>query len=182
MIRPAHSVVVMLLLAVGTGADVSTVRPFDVASISAPGVGGVWVHPHDQHATIGPDGVLVLEVNAHGGGGTNVSEVQFTTDWHGWHVLCTDPASSGGNSSYSCTWNMKDAGVPPMQEVAVSFDVYAGDGSKSLAPNGIHYVQWGLHASLARGEAAVVTDACQERRQKLPMLAYRMLAPLQCQV
>lgn len=143
MIRSVHSVVVMLLLTVVTGADVSTVHPFNVAAISAPGMGGVWAHPHDQHATIGPDGVLVLEVNAHGDGGANVSQVQFTTDWRGWHVLCTDPASPGGNSSYSCTWNMKDAGVPPMQEVAVSFDVYGNDGSKSLAPNGIHYVQWG---------------------------------------
>jgi len=143
MIRSAHSVVVMLLLVAGSGADVSTVHTFDVAS-SAPAVGGVWVHPHDQHTTIGEDGVLVLEADAHGGGIADVSQVQFTTDWGGWHVLCAEPALPDGNSRYSCTWNMKQSGVPIGQEVAVSFDVYGNDGSKNLAPNGIHYVRWGF--------------------------------------
>jgi hypothetical protein len=111
----------------------------------APTVGGVWVHPHGQHATIGPEGLLVLEVDAYGGGGgVGVSRVQFTTDWDGWHVLCTDPPSSGGNNRYSCTWDMKQLGVPIGQEIAVSFDVYGSDGSKNLAPNGLHYVRWGV--------------------------------------
>ncbi|MGH3546740.1 MAG: caspase family protein [Pseudonocardiaceae bacterium] len=111
---------------------------------SAPTVGGVWVHPHDQHATIGADGVLVLEADAYGaGGGVDVGRVQFTTDWGGWHVLCSEPAPPDGDRRYSCTWDMKKSGVPIGQEAAVSFDVYGKDGSKNLAPNGIHHVRWG---------------------------------------
>jgi hypothetical protein len=111
-------------------------------------VGGNWIHPHDPHAAIGSDGVLVLEVEAHGNG-VSVGEVKFTTDWAGWHVLCTD---GGANDHYSCEWNMRRDGVPIGQEVAVSFDVYGSDGTTSnLAPNGIHHVKWGFPCITANG-------------------------------
>ena len=92
----------------------------------------------------GAEGGLVLEAHAHGDDGVGISRGLFTTDWDGWHVLCADPAQSEGNSRYSCTWNMKQSGVPIGKEVAVSFDVYGKDGSKNLAPNGIHHVHWGF--------------------------------------
>ncbi|MGH2881198.1 MAG: hypothetical protein ACRDPA_00605 [Solirubrobacteraceae bacterium] len=109
LIGAAGAVVAAVVTAIGAGfvkdgqsPNVSGDGGRAPASVEgAPTVGGVWVHPHDQHATIGPDGVLVLQVDAHSGRGDfDVSRVQFTTDWDGWHVLCTDPALLKGNSSY----------------------------------------------------------------------------------
>jgi hypothetical protein len=118
------------------------------ASPNPPGYtgGGVWVHPIGTPAQWGfePMTVEVRVTNS-----SQVNHINFTANWPesgGWRILCRDAVSSPDSNTYTCKFGPQAAGVPPLADFSLSFDVYGSLNDQlpdNLAPNGVHHVSWG---------------------------------------
>jgi hypothetical protein len=134
--------VILVASTAGAGAVSATAQ----AAPNPPGWpgGGVWVHPAAPVAEWGFE-PMVIAVQVRNSAWVNHIDVTGTWPGSGWHVLCSGPVQPDDRITYTCTFDPQAAGVPPLTEMSLSFDVY-GTGTpppSNLSPNGVHKVSWG---------------------------------------
>lgn len=104
--------------------------------------GGMWTDPSPNDGQVVSD---VIHFAAHAypthSGDPAIAQVNFTVGSQGtWKVACTALPPATGDV-FVCDANLKDLGVPYGQ-IQASFDVYDQAGNVSLAPNGVHALNY----------------------------------------
>lgn len=104
--------------------------------------GGVWVNPTTDNNVYEPGLTYTIQARAYGNG-SPVSKVNFTLETGGnWYIMCSPTSPDAGTTDrYSCTTDFRPQGVYIGGTFQLSFDVYAQDGGKNFAPNGVRTEQ-----------------------------------------
>jgi len=104
--------------------------------------GGVWVNPTTDNNVYEPGLTYTIQARAYGNG-SPVSKVNFTLETGGnWYTMCSPTQPDAGTTDrYSCTTDFRPVGVYIGGTFQLSFDVYAQDGGKNFAPNGVRAEQ-----------------------------------------